>query len=161
MLSDWKWSTVGSPTFDLATLMLSATPSKEFRDAYVKPLLQTYHRVFTGALSSRYGLEYPSFTCEDLVKDYEMSLHGAFLKVSQKIVFKEKESPKNWPTLNSGGLFVQFFRNGCHSRKVRDLFVKPRPDEGQRRQAYIDNKPECISMSLQVSILSVNVYAFL
>ena len=83
MLSDWKWSTVGSPTFDLATLMLSATPSKEFRDAYVKPLLQTYHRVFTGALSSRYGLEYPSFTCEDLVKDYEMSLHGAFLKVSR------------------------------------------------------------------------------
>ena len=97
MLSDWKWSTVGSPTFDLATLMLSATPSKEFRDAYVKPLLQTYHRVFTGALSSRYGLEYPSFTCEDLVKDYEMSLHGAFLKVSRinYLCFsKEEESPK-------------------------------------------------------------------
>ena len=94
MLSDWKWSTVGSPTFDLATLMLSATPSKEFRDAYVKPLLQTYHRVFTGALSSRYGLEYPSFTCEDLVKDYEMSLHGAFLKVSQKLYLKRRKVHK-------------------------------------------------------------------
>ena len=103
MLSDWKWSTVGSPTFDLATLMLSATPSKEFRDAYVKPLLQTYHRVFTGALSSRYGLEYPSFTCEDLVKDYEMSLHGAFLKVSRinyVYFIKEEESPKTVGLLN-------------------------------------------------------------
>jgi len=90
MLSDWKWSTVGSPTFDLATLMLSATPSKEFRDAYVKPLLQTYHRVFTGALSSRYGLEYPSFTCEDLVKDYEMSLHGAFLKAVSSMTIEVK-----------------------------------------------------------------------
>ena len=84
MLSDWKCATLGSPTFDLAALLLSATPSRAFRDQHTRPLLQTYHRVFTSTLKNRFGLEYPDFTCDALIKDYELSLYGGFLKVRYK-----------------------------------------------------------------------------
>ena len=85
MLSDWKYASIGSPTVDLASLILSSTPSQAFREKFTEPLLQRYYDVFTDTLKTRFSIDvaakFPSFSYEELQKDYETSLYGSFLKV--------------------------------------------------------------------------------
>lgn len=85
MLSDWKFTCIGSPTLDLATLILTTTPSQQFRADHTKDLLKKYFQIFTDVLKDRYQIpvaeKYPEFTFESFQKDYDNSLYGALLTV--------------------------------------------------------------------------------
>ena len=85
MLSDWKFTCVGTPTLDLATLILTTTPSQKFRLDHTPELLQRYFKVFTDKLNDEFGVNlkenYPDFNFDVFVNDFEASLYGALLQV--------------------------------------------------------------------------------
>ena len=85
MLTDWKYSGIGSPTDDLAMLLLSSISGIK-RQKHTKDILKRYHSSFVNKLKGSYGVdvykEFPDYNYDVFLKSYELSLVGGFLKVS-------------------------------------------------------------------------------
>ena len=84
MLTDWKYSGIGSPTDDLAMLLLSCISGSK-RQKYTKDILKRYHSSFLDKLKTCHGLdvtkEFPDYDYATFLKCYDQSLIGGFLKV--------------------------------------------------------------------------------
>ena len=84
MLTDWKYSGIGSPTDDLAMLLLSSISGNK-RQKHTKDILKRYHSSFVNKLKSLYGVDvykqFPDYSYDVFLKNYELSLVAAFLKV--------------------------------------------------------------------------------
>ena len=84
MLTDWKYSGIGSPTDDLAMLLLSSISGNK-RQKHTKDILKRYHSSFVTNLKTVYGInvykEFPDYNYQQFLKSYELSLIGGFLKV--------------------------------------------------------------------------------
>ena len=84
MLTDWKYTGIGSPTDDLAMLMLSSISANK-RQKYTKSILKRYHMSFINKLIRNFGIdvykEFPDYNYDMFIKSYELSLFGGFLKV--------------------------------------------------------------------------------
>ena len=87
MLTDWKYSGIGSPTDDLAMLLLSSISGNK-RQKHTKGILKCYHSLFVEKLKNHFGVdifkEFPDYNYEEFLKSYEHSLVGAFFKVTYK-----------------------------------------------------------------------------
>lgn len=84
MLTDWKYTGIGSPTDDLAMLLLSSISGSK-RQKHTKDILKRYHLSFVNQLNTRFGVdvykEFPDYNYDTFLKEYELSLFGGFLKV--------------------------------------------------------------------------------
>ena len=85
MLTDWKCAGIGSPTADLAMLLLSCISGSK-RQKYTKDILKRYHSSFVCHLKTNFGIDmaktFPDYNYNVFLTDYELSLYGGFLKVS-------------------------------------------------------------------------------
>ena len=84
MLTDWKYTGIGSPTDDLAMLLLSSISASK-RQKHTKDILKRYHLSFVNKLKAHFGVdvykEFPDYNYDTFSKEYELSLFGGFLKV--------------------------------------------------------------------------------
>ena len=84
MLTDWKYSGIGSPTDDLAMLLLSCISGSK-RQKYTKDILKRYHSSFLNKLKTCHGLdvtkEFPDYDYATFLKCYDQSSIAGFLKV--------------------------------------------------------------------------------
>merc|ERR1712141_283739 len=85
MLTDWKYSGIGSPTDDLAMLLLSSISGNK-RQKHTKDILKRYHSSFVNNLKRVYGVDvykvFPDYNYQQFLKSYELSLFGGFLKTA-------------------------------------------------------------------------------
>ena len=92
MLTDWKYSGIGSPTDDLAMLLLSSISGSK-RLKYTKDILKRYHSSLLSKLKTCHGVdvsrEFPDYDYATFLKCYDQSLIGAFLKVSLTVLTRK------------------------------------------------------------------------
>jgi len=90
MFTDWKNAAINSPTVDLAFFILSST-NAELRTNHLRQLLEKYFFTFTENLK-RFDLnlakDFPEFSFEAFVADFEQSLIGAFFQVHELNLIK-------------------------------------------------------------------------
>ena len=84
LLTDWKHSSVSSPSSDLAFFFLSST-SQAMREKYTQDWLEQYYFSFTECLRSKFGIKlanvYPEFDFDVFCKDFKKHVYRAYLQV--------------------------------------------------------------------------------
>jgi len=79
---DWKCCGLGSSMKDIAMLLTSSSSSST-REVHTRQLLESYYFIYCQTLAKlgvNVKIEYPEFTIEALVEEYQRCLFGAFLQ---------------------------------------------------------------------------------
>lgn len=88
LLTDWKHSSVSSPSSDLAFFFLSST-SQAMREKYTQDWLEQYYFSFTECLRSKFGIKlanvYPEFDFDVFCKDFKKHVYRAYLQAVQAL----------------------------------------------------------------------------
>lgn len=84
ILTDWKYSSISSPSTDLAYFFLSST-SQSMREKFTTDWLEQYYFSFTECLRSKFAIkltsQFPDLDFDVFCQDFKAHIYKAYLQV--------------------------------------------------------------------------------